>query len=155
MAKIIVVISNKLEKILPPGFFDVMEHLPIHLVHKALLGGPVQYRWMYPFERPKRHDDIGNDPAVQSLSIFNQLGKGSKKRTLCKLTEKEKKSVELHVLLNCPEVQPFLEYNVNGFKFSTEKYSKNKKTNNSGVWVKGDDGNQNENVDYLASFMRF
>ncbi|KAK6775876.1 hypothetical protein RDI58_026877 [Solanum bulbocastanum] len=47
MAKNIVVISNKLEKILPPGFFDVMEHLPIHLVHEALLGGPVQYRWMY------------------------------------------------------------------------------------------------------------
>ncbi|KAK6780272.1 hypothetical protein RDI58_022456 [Solanum bulbocastanum] len=247
MAKNIVVISNKLEKILPPGFFDVMEHLPIHLVHEALLGGPVQYRRMYPFERsigkskrgiknkhrvegcmvqvylakershfcsyyfddhvsclrnrPNRHDDTGNDPTVQSLSIFNQPGKGSKKRTLRKLTEKEKKSVELHVLLNCPEVQPFLDYfvsqyghdqvfpssitwytnwvynsknaatfdkffkdiswgpiivhtmhqyNVNDFKFATEKYSKNKKTNNSGVWVKGDDGNQNENVDYFG-----
>lgn len=45
----IVVISNKLENILPPRFFDVMEHLPIHLVYEALLGGPVQYRWMYPF----------------------------------------------------------------------------------------------------------
>ncbi|KAH0678888.1 hypothetical protein KY284_019973 [Solanum tuberosum] len=42
------------------------------------------------------------------------------------------------------------QYNVNGFKFATEKYSKNKKTNNSGVWVKGDDGNQNENVDYFG-----
>ncbi|XP_049410700.1 uncharacterized protein LOC125873917 [Solanum stenotomum] len=201
MAKNIVVISNKLEKILPPGFFDVMEHLPIHLVHEALLGGPVQYRWMYPFERPNRHDATGNDPAVHSLSIFNQPGKGSKKRTLHKLTEKEKKSAELHVLLNCPEVQPFLDYfvsqyghdqvfpsfitwytnwvynlensatfdqffkdiswgpitvhtmsqyNVNGFKFATDKYSKNKKTNNSGVWVKGDNGNQNENVDYFG-----
>lgn len=59
--------------------------------------------------RPNRHDTTGNDPAVQSLSIFNQPGKGSKKRTLHKLTEKEKKSAELHVLLNCPEVQPFLE----------------------------------------------
>ncbi|WMV49787.1 hypothetical protein MTR67_043172 [Solanum verrucosum] len=109
MAKNIVVISNKLEKILSPGFFDVMEHLLIHIVHEALLGGPVQYRWMYPFERPNRHDATGNDPAVQSLSIFNQPGKGSKKRTLRKLTEKEKKSAELHVLLNCPKVQPFLE----------------------------------------------
>ncbi|WMV24179.1 hypothetical protein MTR67_017564 [Solanum verrucosum] len=138
---------------------------------------------------------------IQSLSIFNQPGKGSKKRTLRKLTENEKKSAELHVLLNCPEVQPFLDYfvsqygydqvfpsfitwytnwvynsenaatfdqffkdiswgpitvhtlsqyNINGFKFSTEKYSKNKKTNNNGVWVKGDDGNQNENVDYFG-----
>lgn len=40
-----------LEKIFPPSFFDVMEHLPVHLPYEAELGGPVQYRWMYPFER--------------------------------------------------------------------------------------------------------
>lgn len=40
-----------LEKRFPPSFFDVMEHLVIHLPREALLGGPVQYRWMYPFER--------------------------------------------------------------------------------------------------------
>ncbi|KAM3361279.1 hypothetical protein P3S68_016133 [Capsicum galapagoense] len=51
MEQNIPVITNKLEKILPPGFWDVMEHLPVHLVHEARLGGPVQYRWMYPFER--------------------------------------------------------------------------------------------------------
>ncbi|KAK7278025.1 hypothetical protein RJT34_23046 [Clitoria ternatea] len=28
-----------------------MEHLPIHLPYEARIGGPVQYRWMYPFER--------------------------------------------------------------------------------------------------------
>ena len=28
-----------------------MEHLPIHLPHEAALGGPVQFIWMYPFER--------------------------------------------------------------------------------------------------------
>ncbi|XP_043807714.1 uncharacterized protein LOC110620936 [Manihot esculenta] len=41
----------KMEKIFPPGFFDSMEHLPIHLAYEAKVGGPVQYRWMYPFER--------------------------------------------------------------------------------------------------------
>ncbi|XP_058750302.1 uncharacterized protein LOC131623315 isoform X2 [Vicia villosa] len=41
----------KLEQIFPPGFFDSMEHLPVHLAYEAFLGGPVQYRWMYPFER--------------------------------------------------------------------------------------------------------
>ncbi|KAF3640988.1 putative zinc finger protein CONSTANS-LIKE 10-like [Capsicum annuum] len=41
---------NKLEKVLPPGFWDVMDHLSVHLVHEARLGDPVQYRWMYPFE---------------------------------------------------------------------------------------------------------
>jgi len=41
----------KLEKIFPPGFFNSMEHLPVHLPFEAKVGGPVQYRWMYPFER--------------------------------------------------------------------------------------------------------
>jgi len=45
------IILCELERIFPPGFFNVMEHLPIHLPREALLGGPVQYRWMYPFER--------------------------------------------------------------------------------------------------------
>ncbi|KAJ0239498.1 hypothetical protein HA466_0231240 [Hirschfeldia incana] len=40
-----------LEKIFPPSFFDVMEHLAIHLPREAALGGPVQYRWMYFTER--------------------------------------------------------------------------------------------------------
>lgn len=39
-----------LEKIFSPSFFDVMEHLPIHLPREAALGSPVQYRWMYQFE---------------------------------------------------------------------------------------------------------
>ncbi|KAG7568012.1 hypothetical protein ISN45_Aa04g008500 [Arabidopsis thaliana x Arabidopsis arenosa] len=47
----IVLIIGNLEKIFPPSFFDVMEHLPIHLPYEAELGGPVKYRWMYPFER--------------------------------------------------------------------------------------------------------
>ncbi|KAK9151577.1 hypothetical protein Syun_009886 [Stephania yunnanensis] len=41
----------KLEKIFPPSLFDSMEHLPIHLAYEARLAGPVQFRWMYPFER--------------------------------------------------------------------------------------------------------
>jgi len=41
----------KLEMIFPPSFFDSIEHLPIHLSFEAKVGGPVQYIWMYPFER--------------------------------------------------------------------------------------------------------
>ncbi|XP_018458452.1 uncharacterized protein LOC108829286 [Raphanus sativus] len=44
-----------LEKIFPPSFFDVMEHLAIHLARELELGGPVQYRWMYLFERYMHH----------------------------------------------------------------------------------------------------
>ncbi|CAN1289729.1 hypothetical protein LINPERPRIM_LOCUS20410 [Linum perenne] len=47
----IVIILCKLELIFPPAFFDVMVHLAVHLPHEAILGGPVQYRWMYPIER--------------------------------------------------------------------------------------------------------
>ena len=41
----------QLERIFPPSFFDSMEHLPLHLPYEAMMAGPVQYRWMYPFER--------------------------------------------------------------------------------------------------------
>jgi predicted amino acid-binding ACT domain protein len=41
----------KLEMIFPSLFFDLMEHLPVHLSFKVKVGRPVQYRWMYSFER--------------------------------------------------------------------------------------------------------
>ena len=47
----IVVILCKLEMIFPPAFFDIMVHLAIHLPNEALLGGPVQNRWMFLTER--------------------------------------------------------------------------------------------------------
>ncbi|KAL0331774.1 UNVERIFIED_CONTAM: hypothetical protein Sangu_1722900 [Sesamum angustifolium] len=40
-----------LEKIFPPTFFYSMEHLIVHLPYEECVGGPVQYRLMYPFER--------------------------------------------------------------------------------------------------------
>lgn len=43
LQKSIVETLCKLEKIFPPGFFDSMEHLVVHLASEALLGCPVQY----------------------------------------------------------------------------------------------------------------
>ena len=40
-----------MEKVFPPSFFDVMSHLPIHLVQQLAICGPVHTRWMYPVER--------------------------------------------------------------------------------------------------------
>jgi len=51
LEKEIPVLVCKLEKIFPPGFFNPMQHLLIHLPYEAKVGGPVQYRWMYLFER--------------------------------------------------------------------------------------------------------
>ena len=47
----IVQILCQLEMIFLPSFFDIMIHLPIHLPNEVRLGGPVQFRWMYPIER--------------------------------------------------------------------------------------------------------
>ncbi|WVZ81113.1 hypothetical protein U9M48_028529 [Paspalum notatum var. saurae] len=41
----------KLEMVFPPGFMNVMQHLLVHLAWEDLVGGPVQFRWMYPIER--------------------------------------------------------------------------------------------------------
>ncbi|XP_056695544.1 uncharacterized protein [Spinacia oleracea] len=45
----------ELEKEFLPSFFTIMVHLLIHLVEEVKLGGPVQYRWMYPIERYLSH----------------------------------------------------------------------------------------------------
>ena len=44
----------KLEKIFPPGFFNPMQHLILHLPTEARLGGPVQNRWCYSTERMQK-----------------------------------------------------------------------------------------------------
>ena len=51
LKKQIPVILCKLEKILPPAFFDVTMHLPIHLPEEAHLRGPIHYGWMFLVER--------------------------------------------------------------------------------------------------------
>ena len=40
-----------LEREMPPSFFDIMSHLPNHLVEELFLCGPIHTRWMYPYER--------------------------------------------------------------------------------------------------------
>jgi hypothetical protein len=51
LEKEIPVLLCKVEKIFPPGWFNPMQYLLIHLPYEAKVGGLVQYRWMYPFER--------------------------------------------------------------------------------------------------------
>ncbi|WMV55127.1 hypothetical protein MTR67_048512 [Solanum verrucosum] len=138
MEENILVTTTKLEKIFPCGFFDVMEHFPIHLVQEARLGGPVQTRWMYPFERrnrPNRNDEGDIDPLFPPISIFNQNGLGFKKRRKRGFTDMEMQSVVTHILLNCPEIQ---------------SYVKNKKTNNSGVYIQGDVDGTGQTIEYYG-----
>ncbi|KAL0534109.1 hypothetical protein IC582_028390 [Cucumis melo] len=51
LEKEVVDILCLLERYFPPSFFDIMTHLVIHFGREACICGPVQFRWMYPFER--------------------------------------------------------------------------------------------------------
>jgi hypothetical protein len=51
LEKEILVLICKLEKVFPPGWFNPMQHLLVHLLYEANLGDPQQYRWMYHIER--------------------------------------------------------------------------------------------------------
>ncbi|XP_073103331.1 uncharacterized protein [Elaeis guineensis] len=114
----IVMTLCKLETIFPPAFFDIMIHLPIHLASEAKIGGPVQYRWMYPverylnsvetkFNRVPRNDDGAT--SYQGLSIFakNGCAKGAFKSY--ELNAQEFTQAQAYVLRNCEEVWPYIE----------------------------------------------
>ena len=47
----IINIECELKKIFPPSFFDIMTHLPIHLVDEIKLGDPTHLHWMYSTQR--------------------------------------------------------------------------------------------------------
>jgi hypothetical protein len=59
-----------LEKIFPPGFFNPMQHLFIHLPYEAKVGGPIQYRWMFHTERAlkKLRATVGNKERVEGCN---------------------------------------------------------------------------------------
>ncbi|WMV49725.1 hypothetical protein MTR67_043110 [Solanum verrucosum] len=124
MEENILVTTTKLEKIFPCGFFDVMGIFQFTL-----------YKRMYPFERPNRNDEGDIDPLFPPISIFNQNGRGSKKRGKRGFTDMEMQSAVTHILLNCPEIQ---------------SYVKNKKTNNSGVYIQGDVDGTDQTIEYYG-----
>ncbi|XP_026384903.1 uncharacterized protein LOC113280500 [Papaver somniferum] len=99
----------------PPSLFDVMMHLTIHLAREVRLCGPVQYRWMYPFERyfdirksqatetgvkQRRNENTqnGSTPAARPLSKGVQVRMDSEKL----------KIAHRYVLFNTPEIDPYM-----------------------------------------------
>jgi hypothetical protein len=49
--KEILVLVCKMEKVFPPGWFNVMQHLLVHLPWEARVGGPMKFKWMHSQER--------------------------------------------------------------------------------------------------------
>ncbi|GJR19181.1 homeodomain-containing protein [Tanacetum coccineum] len=105
--------NNVQEKILSPGFLDHMEHLLVHLSYEEKVGGPVQYRWMYPFERYLYHlkkkvkNKIDVNLKGTSLSVFNYRGRPSGTCKRHYLDDDEYDVDTFYVLHNCEEIQPF------------------------------------------------
>ncbi|KAG5605340.1 hypothetical protein H5410_026832 [Solanum commersonii] len=63
--------------------------------------------------RPNRNDKGDIDPIFPPISIFNQNGRGSKKRRKRGFTDMEMQSAVTHILLNCPEIQSYVNLFVN------------------------------------------
>ncbi|KAI5338319.1 hypothetical protein L3X38_017590 [Prunus dulcis] len=116
-----------LERFFPPSFFDVMIHLPIHLAQEARIGGLVQFRWMYPFERytkelkgyVKNHscnEDLEDENIVEGRLI----GQGKLKILSSNLLE----IAHGYVLTNISEVEPYIEMHLEELKCSDKRLLK-------------------------------
>jgi hypothetical protein len=56
--KEILILVCKMEKVFPPGWFNAMQHLLVHLPWKAKVRGPVQFMWMYSQERELKNLEL-------------------------------------------------------------------------------------------------
>jgi hypothetical protein len=70
LEKEIPVLICKLEKIFPPGRFNPMQYLLVHLPYEAKLDGPQQYRWTYHIERALKN--LSASPAEVERAKSNQ-----------------------------------------------------------------------------------
>ncbi|KAG5610753.1 hypothetical protein H5410_022034 [Solanum commersonii] len=115
--------------------------------------------------RPNRNDEGDIDPLFPSISIFNQNGRGSIKRGKRGFTNMEMQSVVTHILLNFLEIQPYLNLFVNTWGnaaiytefskwptnyFQTEEVSRNKKTNNSSIYIRGHVDGTGQTIKYYG-----
>nr|GEW65725.1 hypothetical protein [Tanacetum cinerariifolium] len=165
---IIVVTLCKLEKVFPPGLFDSMEHLVIHLVNKAINGGPEQYRWMYLYERKlgslKRKIKNRARPEGSIVRPIAQTHPNIEEHKLDQFRERDfaswfadhilsgsdPRNEHLKDLAYGPinEVTSHKGYIVNGYKFHTLAHGGGRVTNNTGVCVKGSCYNEEESDYY-------
>nr|GEV77204.1 hypothetical protein [Tanacetum cinerariifolium] len=129
----VVDIMRNIELIYPPGFFDIMIHLVIHLPLEALDGGPIRLRWMYPFERfTKKPKNYVRNKAKPKVSIaegyvaeealtFSSHYFQDVTTKFNRLDRNELKKVIWYVLQNSPEIDTYR------FKFKSQFPNKDMK----------------------------
>ncbi|XP_042964767.1 uncharacterized protein LOC122298991 [Carya illinoinensis] len=127
------IILCKLEMIFLPAYFDIMVYLAIHLPDEALLARPVQYRWMYPFER--------------YLEKFKRYvrNKARPKSSIAEIQEKhvmDPASVpdEIYALACGPDkwAASYAGCIMNRIRFQTKDREGHRRTQNSGLVVRGE-----------------
>jgi len=74
------------------------------------------YFWSHYFKNfmlsPRNHRNeilVESERCPSMLSVFNQTGRYSGKKSIHWLTHKEWSFAHIHVLINCTEVKPYLE----------------------------------------------
>ncbi|XP_024006560.1 uncharacterized protein LOC112083065 [Eutrema salsugineum] len=100
------------ERFFPPSFFDIMVHLVVHLGREARLCGPVQFRWMYPFERYMKvlKDFIRNPARPEGCIAEAYLAE-----------ECDLNIVHLSVIQNMASVEPYVDMHLQHLQDSNER----------------------------------
>ncbi|XP_057250070.1 uncharacterized protein LOC125496697 [Beta vulgaris subsp. vulgaris] len=139
---------SKLEAWMPPSCFVVMLHLSVHLL---LYLDDVETK----FYRLERNCD-GDDDTAMKLSIFSHPGRPLGGGKTNNLDVYEREQAHIYALKNCSEVDPFYNsrsfsgYVTKGFRFHTLHRDRNLRTQNSGVVVLGDTGEEKEALDFYG-----
>ncbi|GJR57262.1 hypothetical protein Tco_1499424 [Tanacetum coccineum] len=149
----VVDIMCDLELIYPPALFDIMIHMVIHLPLKALEGGPIHPRWMFPFERymTKLKGYVRNKAkpkgsiaegyvAEEALTFSSHYFRDIRQRHVDNDKDPEVSTTsELFALACGPTLTP-ISYNscvVNGVRFVVHSRDERRTTQNSGICSPG------------------
>ncbi|KAL6141937.1 hypothetical protein ACLB2K_060223 [Fragaria x ananassa] len=143
-SRIIVTLCD-LEKIFSPSFFDVMEHLPIHLVEEALIAGAVQFRWMYPIEREHMSTIKNQYPNANDVDVarihFDEFVDWFKAHVSCLQNMGDVSLPEEIVALSnppSPSAARLKSYTSKGHFFRVKSVDNKRTRQNNGVSLQGD-----------------
>ncbi|WVZ75783.1 hypothetical protein U9M48_023814, partial [Paspalum notatum var. saurae] len=155
----------KMEKKFPPGFFNPMQHLLVHLAYEAKVGGPMQFRCMYHIERALKYlrAMVGNKARVGGciaeafiLNVYFAEEYNVNAPTMQCNVDEEPSLSDLPIFQSTRAngrvtVRSHGWYDVNGFWFRSAPFEAARPlvaTCNSGVMVRASDDQGNESNYY-------
>jgi hypothetical protein len=119
MEENITILLCKLEKIFPPGFFNPMQHLIIHLPEEARLGGHVLKAHFVRNKAPRYDDGASSFVPACEFDIFQCSGRCISPRGYQTLTREEYKVALYYILTNIPEMDDIFKYVSKLYKLSS------------------------------------